>query len=112
MTTRSTLFSAAALTLALAGAQAAKADGFISTVPTVHVAVAGVESQAQLAQTLRGEGYADIVLSSAAPSLANPRPELNPELVSNPQNTPVRSGWNGVAVKDGKTVQVYADLQG
>lgn len=91
---------------------AAKADGIVSTAPVVHVPVGGVESQAQLAQTLRAEGYSDVVLTSVTADPTHPHPELNPAFTANPQGTPVRAGWNGVAVKDGRTVQVYADIRG
>ena len=105
------LLSVGAMALALAGTQAVKADSLFTTVPTVHVAVSGVQSQAQLADTLRAQGYTDVVLAPVAPSPTHPHPELDADLVANPQATPVRAGWNGVAVKDGKTVGVYANLQ-
>ena len=88
----------------------ARADGWISHVPTVHIAVANTESQAQLADQLRARGYTDVVLSSVPATPANPHPEGNATLTNYPEQTPVRSGWNGVAVKDGQIVQVYADF--
>jgi len=89
----------------------AHADGLLSKAPVVHVAVVGVESQAHLAQSLSAMGYSDIALTTVAADPTHPHPELNPEFTADPQDTPVRSGWNGVAVKDGKIVQVYADLR-
>jgi len=105
------MLSVGAMALAFVGTGAVKADSLFATVPTVHVAVSGVESQAQLANALRAQGYTDVVLSPVAPSFTHPHPELDSDLVANPQNTPVRAGWNGVAVKDGKTIEVYANLQ-
>ncbi len=99
-----------ALCLPLLATQAAQADGFFSRVPTVHVATAPTESQAQLADQLRAQGYTDVVLSSIPATPANPHPEGNSSLTGNPWQTPVHAGWNGVAVKGGQTVQVYADF--
>lgn len=97
---------AAVAVMALSLTAAAKAAD------SVHIAVDGVQSQAQLAQALSAQGYSDIALSAVAADPTHPHPELNPDFVAHPQATPVRSGWNGVAVKDGKTVQIYADLKG
>lgn len=102
--------SLAALCLPLLAAPAARADGFISRVATVHVTAAGTESQAQLAEQLRAQGFSNVVLSSTYPSPANPHPEGNSSLTSHPEQTPVHSGWNGVAEKNGQLVQVYADF--
>jgi len=104
----SKMFAVAALAV---GVQAAQAGDFISTVPVVHVAVPAVESQAQLADTLREQGFAEIVLADAAPTFTAPHPELNPARIAHPEATPVRAGWNGTAVKDGQTVEVYADIR-
>jgi hypothetical protein len=107
------LFLAAGLTalcLPFLAAQPARADGLFSRVETVHVAVPMVENQAQLADRLRAQGYTQVVLSSVPASPAIPHPEANPTLTSSPEQTPVHDGWNGIAVKDGMTVQVYADL--
>ena len=97
-----------AVGLLAAGLQAAQADDFVTTAATAHVTVSGVESQAQLARILRDQGYSDIALADTAPSFRAPHPELNPERIAHPETTPVRAGWNGVAVKDGKTVEIYA----
>lgn len=102
--------SLTALCLPLLASQAAHADGLFSRVATVHLAVAGAESQAQLADRLRAQGFSNVVLSSTAASPADPHPEGNATLTLHPEQTPVRSGWNGVAVKNGQTVQVYADV--
>jgi hypothetical protein len=97
-----------ALGLPFLGAPAARADDLFSRVPTVHVPIPGLASQAQLAEQLHALGYSDVILSSTYPSPANPHPELNPTLTSHPEQTPVHAGWNGIAVKDGQLVQVYA----
>lgn len=94
-----------------AGVQAARADAFITTAPTAHIDVSGIESQAQLAQLLREQGYGEIMLADTAPTPAAPHPELNPARAAHPEATPVRAGWNGVAVKDGRTVEIYADIR-
>ena len=106
------LFAASltALGLPLLAGPAAQAEGFISRVATVHVAIAATESQAQLADQLRAQGFTHVALSSVPATPANPHPEENSTLTGHPGQTPVRSGWNGVAVKNGQTVQVYADF--
>ncbi|PPQ35310.1 hypothetical protein [Rhodopila globiformis] len=100
----------ATLCLPLLGTQAARANGLFSHVATVRVAVSGAESQAQLASQLRAEGYTNVVLSSVRATPANPHPESDSTLTSHPEQTPVHTGWNGVASKDGRTVQVYAEF--
>jgi hypothetical protein len=92
----------------LFSAGAASAKPLFGPDPAVRVAVPSVSSQAQLADTLRAQGYSDIRLSAVPADPDNPHPELNRTLTNNPENTPVRTGWNGVAVKDGRTVQIYA----
>ncbi len=99
----SALLAAAAFALA----QPAAASGLFSWVPELRVHVPGVESQAQLAAQLQGEGYDHVTLTPIYPTLENPHPELNPGPVNNP-DAPVHTGWNGVAHKGGQTVQVYA----
>jgi hypothetical protein len=104
-----TLTSTLALgVLLLSASQPARADGLFSTTPTVHVAVSGMESQAQLAAQLQAQGYTNVVLSAAYPNPENPQPQTNPSLTGNAAQTPVHDGWNGVAQKDGAVVQVYA----
>lgn len=98
-----------AICLPLLGTQPAPAAEFITETPTLHVHVAGTESQAQLADRLRSQGYADVIMSSVYPSPADPLPWRNPTLTSHPEQTPVHAGWNGVAVKDGQVIQVYVD---
>ena len=88
---------------------AAQAEDLITRVPTLHVPSSGVQSQAQLADRVRAEGYSDVILSSTYPSPADPLPWRNPTLTSNPGQTPVHDGWNGVAFKNGQIFQVYAD---
>lgn len=107
MTMRYITLTAAAAAVALLGVvQPAAAFGFLSPAPIVQVQVSGAESEAQLAAQLQSQGYTDIRLSSVAANPANPHPELNPTLVNNP-TAPVHDGWNGTAVKDGKTIEVY-----
>src|SRR5208283_593147 len=90
-------------------AGAAFAGDLITQTPAVHLTAQSGNSQAQLAEALKAQGYSGIILSSS-PALPNdPHPERNPSLTDHPEKTPVRIGWNGVAVKDGQTVQVYAD---
>jgi len=101
--------SAAALAAAtlLGLAQPAAASGLFSRVVTVQVPVSGPESQAQLAAQLTAQGYDNIALVSAYPTMENPHPELMGH-AANAAQTPVHAGWNGVAQKNGQTVQVYA----
>ena len=101
--------SLAILCQPLIGAQTASAVELISRTPTVHIAVTGVESQAQLANQLRSQGFSDIVLSAIYPSPMNPHPETDSASTSHPEQTPVHSGWNGIAVKEGQVVQVFVD---
>ncbi len=91
------------------GASAASAETLVGMAPTVHLAVQKVTSQSQLAEMLRSQGYSDIHLSAVAATPATPHPELISSLTDHPEKVPVRSGWNGVAVKDGQVVQVYVD---
>ncbi|MBB5374476.1 hypothetical protein [Acidocella aromatica] len=99
--------SAVLATATLLGlAQPAAAFSLFSSVASVQVPVSGVESQAKLAAQLQSQGYSNVELASVAPTRENPHPELNPSLVNDPAS-PVRTGWNGVAQKDGETVQVY-----
>ncbi|MGE4481299.1 hypothetical protein [Acidocella sp.] len=95
------------LLAALAGATPALANGLISRTPVVHVAVTGVESQAQLSDQLHAQGYDHIRLSAFSPSLANPHPELTTPDTSALAQTPVHEGWNGTAEKAGSVYDVY-----
>jgi hypothetical protein len=97
-----------AIGLMAAGLQAAKAESFVTTAATAHVTVPALTSQAQLARILREQGYGGILLADTQPSFTAPHPELNPERTAHPESTPVRAGWNGVAVKDGQRVDIYA----
>jgi len=85
------------------------AGDLISQVPTVHLTAQSGSTQAQLAEVLKAQGYTEITLSSSPALPSDPHPERNHSLTAHPESTPVRIGWNGVAVKDGQTVQVYAD---
>jgi hypothetical protein len=103
-------FTASAAVLAVASmlglAQPAAASGLISTSDAVMVSLKSIESQDQLAKQLTADGYTNILLASVAATRENPHPELNPSLVNQP-NEPARTGWNGTAVKDGATYQIY-----
>jgi hypothetical protein len=101
--------SLAVLCQPLLAPRPALAVEWFSWTPTVHVAFHEGESQSQLAERLRALGYGDIVLSSVYASPANPHPEIYPWATAHPEQTPVHDGWNGIAVKDGQMVQVYAD---
>jgi|GEM_PF-2917379 hypothetical protein len=98
--------AAAALVFGLS--HSANAGMLFSQVPVVRMAITGVESQAKLADQLRAQGYTDVVLASRYPTTTNPCPQLNPALTSDTARTPVHPGWNGVAIKNGTTYQVYA----
>jgi hypothetical protein len=87
--------------------------GLITSVPSAHLAVAGVASCAQLIQLLQSQGYIDIKMTDDYPNLLDPRPEIR-HGYSTPddleaQVTPAHYGWMGTAVKDGQTVNVYVD---
>ncbi|MDD2704598.1 MAG: hypothetical protein PHU07_04585 [Acidocella sp.] len=86
----------------------ASAVSLFTQVPVVRMAITGVESQAKLADQLRAQGYTDVVLASQRPNTTHPFPQLNPVLTNDAARTPVHPGWNGVAVKNGTTYQVYA----
>lgn len=101
--------SITAFCLPLLGVPAARAADVIARVPTLHVVASGLQSQAQLADQLRAQGYMDVVMSAIYPSPAIPNPERNSTLTSHPEQTPVHEGWNGVAVRNGQLVQVYVD---
>lgn len=76
--------------------------------PSVHVAVSGVESQAQLISQLKSEGYKDIQLSDFSPNMDNPQPQCTSPAKAL-TTTPVHSGWNGTAYRAGKQYNVYVD---
>ncbi len=102
--------ASAAFIAALAGVTPAMAacNQLVCRAPAVHVNTNGVESQAQLANQLRQEGYSEIHMSPYAPTAINPRPELMTP-TSAPAQTPVHNGWNGTASKDGSVVDIYAN---
>lgn len=85
----------------------ANVPGFEFT-PSVHVTVSGIESQAQLISQLGSEGYSDIQLSSLTPNMANPQPQYTSPAIA-PGTTPVHTGWNGTAYKNGKRYDVYVN---
>jgi hypothetical protein len=122
---RATLPAALAAALSLAALLAAPAPsaaeesyffGLVTPTPMVHVPLAGSASEAQLIRALQADGFTDIAVTPLQPNGIDPRPELlHPDLtVSSPadpraQDTPIHFGWNGTAVKDGRTVHVYVE---
>jgi hypothetical protein len=103
---------ALSLSLTAAASMTALAADLVSTPPSVHVASPGVMSYAQLIEQLRGQGYSDVKVTALRPSLSSPRPELVHGLGAGDDEantTPVHQGWNGTAVKDGRTVDIYVD---
>jgi hypothetical protein len=100
------ILAASGVALALVGtAVPASAAQLFGRAPSVAVTIPGVTSQAQLDQLLQSQGYSRVLLSSALPNPANPTPQLYRGR-DDPQTTPVHEGWNGSAVKDGRTVAV------
>jgi hypothetical protein len=106
---------AAFLSIALASplAACAGAGQIIDDAPALHVAVAGVESEAQLVAQLQALGYRDIRVTGFQPNEIDRRPELSHGFTSaddeDAQVTPVHFGWNGTALKDGRWVDIYVD---
>jgi hypothetical protein len=100
---------AAAAAVVFSLAQPAAAGCLFTRTPVLHVTFKGVESQAKLADQLRAEGYSNVVLASGYPTTTHPYPQLEAARTSHPENVPVREGWNGVAMKNGETYQVYAN---
>jgi len=101
----------AALALAVLPATGAWALDVVGKAPAVEVVVTGVTSQAQLTRQLNAQGYCDVKLSSVRPNPADPEPQLYRGR-DNPQITPVHQGWNGTAVKNGRTLEVRVDFGG
>jgi hypothetical protein len=100
-----------ALSLSFSGS-AASARGFIGATPAVHLTEAGVISYAQLIERLQRQSYSDIKVTPYRPNVINPRPEQVSSLRvtgDDAKTTAVHWGWNGTAVKDGQTVDVYVD---
>jgi hypothetical protein len=87
------------------------AAGDLVTAPAaVHVADPGVLSDAQLAEQLRAAGYTDIKLTSERPTQFTPRPEISAAVSEGEAPaTAAHPGWNGTALKDGRTVDIYVD---
>ena len=87
--------------------------GFVTPIPSVHLAVAGVTNCSRLIQELQSLGYTDIKMTEDYPNVLDPRPEIRhgystPDDVE-AQVAPAHVGWMGTAVKDGHTVDVYVD---
>jgi hypothetical protein len=97
--------------LAVAGPLGACAGGLITEAPALQVAIAGGESEAQLIRQLEAQGYDDVRVTEFRPNNVDRRPELMHAFRSADdeaaQVTPVHVGWNGTAVKDGRTFDVY-----
>jgi hypothetical protein len=109
------LASALGITLGASSfALAQQESGTTAAVPRVDKLEmpTGPLTQAFLITGLYNHGYSDVKLSSDLPDPYNPRPELTSGSVSSPddpkaQVTPLHIGWNGTAVKEGRTVNVY-----
>lgn len=110
--------SAAALAMPGASTPAAAEDsylfGLVTLTPMVHVPLAGTATDATLIRQLQSQGYADIKVTPLSPNLFDPRPELmHPDLTftsaedRGAQDTAIHFGWNGTAVRNGKTFEVY-----
>ena len=98
---------------ALFFALTACAQGLGPPLPSVHVSLAGVATDAQLIQQLQAQGYTDIKVTPNYPNRFDPRPEIVYGF-SSPNDEDARDmhvhfGWNGTAVKNGRTVGVYVD---
>ena len=101
----------AGLGLCLALAPAAAAE-LLTTTPSVHVTAPAVMNEAELIDRLHAAGYTDVWLTTERPTSFTPRPEMSARLDPDDpvaQSTPVLTGWNGTARKDGRTVDVYVD---
>ncbi len=97
--------AAFALALAVSPSLAAWGYDLVSVTPWINVTIPSVTSQTQLAHRLQSQGYSDVKLSSLTPNPAQPKPELYTGR-DDPETTPVHEGWNGTAVKDGRTFDV------
>jgi hypothetical protein len=103
----------ATFAIGLASPAMAQQAGLLQPAPSVHVAVAGVASCAQLIRQLQAQGYTDIKISEDYPNVLDPRPEIR-HGYSSPDDqdakvTPYHYGWMGTALKDGRRVDVYVD---
>jgi hypothetical protein len=105
---------ASALGLALGVSSFAVAQQSGTTNPTMEKMEmpTGPLSQAQLITGLQNHGYTDVKLSSNLPDPYNPRPQEMRGAAISPDDpkakvTPLHIGWNGTAVKEGKTYNVY-----
>jgi len=89
----------------------AGSGGLIDDAPALRVAIADVESEAQLIRQLQSQGYDDIRVTEFYPNDIDRRPELMHAFRSaddeDAQLTPVHFGWNGTAAKDGRVFDVY-----
>lgn len=89
---------------------AARAVEIVDSGTAVHVAVKGVQSQAQLASQLQSQGFQEVRLSELYPNPAQPRPDLTAPSTDHLDAVPVHDGWNGSAVRNGTTYFVYANI--
>lgn len=107
---------AAALTFAL-GSPAVFAQTSQNLSGSTTLDVSHVTSEADLAKQLAKMGYTNIHLTRVGPTEADPRPDLedtgkNGTRRQNSANVPVRPGWNGTAVHNGKRVNILVDEAG
>ncbi len=107
-----TLAASTAMAVVLAGSLPMAAAGaeLLTETPRVVVTVPGVISQAQLQRQLELLGYGNIKLSPIYPTPSNPHPELSATMTSDPAFTPVHRGWNGSAMKEGRTLNVRVEF--
>lgn len=110
MTVKAIVISAFVLALGASAATARTGDQTGSTATNLGP-LKGPLSQAQLIAGLQAHGYTDIKLSADVADPFNPHPE-QAQSVSSPRDpkaqiTPLHLGWNGTAVKDGRTYDVY-----
>jgi hypothetical protein len=83
----------------------------------LDIDVAHVTTLEQLKQTLESHGYTNVKLAPNKPNEEDPRPDLEDngpgkKSTFNAGRTPVHAGWEGTAMKDGKTVNVVIDTKG
>ncbi len=109
MLKNSLLAAAIALTLGAPAAFAAEPQQLDGS---VTVAVSPLTSQGDVARQLGQSGYSDIRLTPVRPTQIDPRPDLEDagSTVAADQ-TPVHSGWNGSAVRNGQRVNVLVNEQ-
>jgi hypothetical protein len=86
-------------------------SALLAACSTVYYMPGGPFTQAQLISGLEAHGYREVALGNEVATPDAPRPDLLVSVRSaddpDAQKTPVHLGWNGTAVKDGATVNIY-----